>query len=140
MDFNYIDRNNYLEDFKRLVKTVITTSGKLVKNSKDETDEEKQADLFYYAYIPMYDLNNYYPFIVRFLSKDSVQEFDVFMEEVHSLFFKQYLSEDLYEKSAFLKLPENKYHQKSFLSLAQTAHRTFPELVKKIEEEIQKIR
>ena len=138
MDFNFIDRSSYLEDFKRLIKTVVTTSGKLIKNSKDETDEEKLAGLFYYAYIPLYDLYNYYPFIIRFLSKDSIREFDVFMDEIHSLFFKLYFSEGLYEKSVFLKLLENKFHRKSFLSLAQTAHRTFPELVKKIEEEIQK--
>ena len=134
MDFNYIDKNAYLEDFKRLMKTVITTSSKLIKSIKEKTGEEKQADLFYFAYVPLYDLMNYYPFIKRFLSKDFTTVFSEFVKEVELLFSGLHLKNDLAEKTEFLKKIEDAGNKKSFYSMVESAYDTFPEHVKMIEE------
>lgn len=134
MDFNYIDKNAYLDNFKRLTKTVITTSSKLIKGIKEETGEEKQADLFYFAYIPLYDLMNYYPFMKRFLSKNFITVFGEFIKEVELLFSGLQLESDLAEKAEFLKKIEEAGNKESFYSMVESAYDTFPEHVKMIEE------
>ena len=140
MDFNYINRNNYLEEFKSLIKTVITTSGNLIRCIDVETEENKQLDLFYYSYIPLYDLSNYYPFIKRFLPEDYNTHINTCIDDVQTLFSKLLLTQEVFDKLELQEKLHSKNNKKVYFSFIESINKIFPDFVKKIDTELQKIR